>query len=119
MAAYADCGSLVFKMSNQPSFTPWETFLKLAFRHENTKITIIHFTVEGDPIIYSLYYDGIYTLMIDNTKDQYCSNTGITKLIYASLNQFTTNGGYEWVLKDCLSKGLTNSYDNLTLFTAV
>ena len=52
--------------------TVWETFLKSVDAGETAQAEIVRFTVEGDPIIETVFYDGreLY-LCVDNSRDAY------------------------------------------------
>ena len=50
----------------------WDAFVKSVDRGETAQAEIIRFTVEGDPIIESVYYDGsVFYLCVDNSRDAY------------------------------------------------
>ncbi len=50
----------------------WEAFLKHVDAGEAAQAEIVRFTVEGDPIIETVYYDGeTFYLCVDNSRDAY------------------------------------------------
>jgi len=52
--------------------TLWEAFLKSVDAGESAQAEIVRFTVEGDPIIETVFYDGkAFYLCVDNSRDAY------------------------------------------------
>lgn len=66
----------------------WEDFLTGVKAVEPAAIDIVQFTIEGDPIITCLYFDGQeFYVVRDNTRDAFAgSGTGITESRYPYLN---------------------------------
>lgn len=66
----------------------WDSFLAQVKALESAAIDIIQFTIEGEPIITYLYFDGQeFYVVRDNTRDAYAgSGAGVSECTYPYLN---------------------------------
>lgn len=85
---FFDCGTLDLPNGAAPSGREnFEEFLNVTGVGKSAAIQIIQYTVEGDPIVSTLSYDGTaYTLKVDNTADAFAgSGAGVTESTWAYL----------------------------------
>ncbi len=95
----------------------WDDFLLAVQNGETAEIDIVGFTVEGDPIITYLQFDGEAFLMVrDNTRDAW-GNGAVTESKYSYLNILQDSDDTEAVLsgvpnltREQLSSGAYETY---------
>lgn len=81
-----------------------ELFYQNTVNHLDSKLRVVHYTIEGDPIITNLSYDGeIITVQHDSTRDQYGSG---------SISTFSCNKFYKEVNPTNLSYGVSECKGN-------
>ena len=57
------------------NFPKLDEFLETTKNNINGNITIVLYTIEGDPVVYQFHYkDGVYTQFHDSTRDKYSSD---------------------------------------------
>lgn len=78
----------------------WDDFLEKVKVHESTSIDIIQFTIEGDPIITNLQFNGTdFTVVRDNTQDSFAgSRAGVTESSYKYMNLLQESDCVEVIL---------------------
>ena len=85
---FFDCGTLDLPNGAAPTGREnFEEFLNVTGVGKSAAIQITQYTVEGDPIVSTLSYDGtVYTLETDNTADAFAgSGAGVTADTWARL----------------------------------
>lgn len=85
---FFDCGTLDLPNGAAPTGREnFEEFLNVTGVGKSAAIQITQYTVEGDPIVSALSYDGTaYTLKVDNTADAFAGDgAGVTESTWARL----------------------------------
>lgn len=85
---FFDCGTLDLPNGAEPTGREnFEEFLNVTGVGKSAAIQITQYTVEGDPIVSALSYDGTaYTLKVDNTADAFAGDgAGVTESTWARL----------------------------------
>lgn len=73
--------------------TLWDTFLETAESRTPAKVIIGRFTIEGDPVLYLIDYDGeVYHWYMDPSRDRFAADKEIQSGTAKYLLQFLTCG---------------------------
>ncbi len=79
----------------------WESFLKSTDGHDPAQVCIVRFTLEGDPIIYLIEYDGqAYHWSVDNTRDTFSADHTIRSGMSVYLLELEEGDSTWYVLAD-------------------
>ena len=85
------------------------TFIKNVNDGKEDKIRVVRYTIEGDPMLHDLEYDGeIITSTTDSTRDEYGKGSVITADC-TSIDVIETNEGTEYTLSGCNKTNRDNS----------
>jgi hypothetical protein len=96
-----ESGDIVDKHGNISNLDNFNMFVDHIKQGEKDKIRIVHYTKEGDAILYDLDFDGktIHSTL-DSTRDEYGSGS-ITNARCKSIAVIETNTILEYVLEEC------------------
>lgn len=81
----------------------WQQFIENVDHHQADKVRITQYTIEGDPILYELLYDGkIIHYTFDNSMDAFGSNKGRPSTSCEGIGTKKIEDGPEgYVLTEC------------------
>lgn len=110
------CGTITFSnIEGEIDTQAWTCFSQAVVQDLEAEITIIHVTVEGDPILYHLHHDTIFQLYVDQSKDRFSAGEHDT-LYYRGLREVRDASGTDWELydfiksEDIASQDITDPY---------
>lgn len=103
-------GDVVEKHGEIKNLEKFNEFIKNVNNGRKDKIRIVVYTIEGDPIFYTLNYDSKkinYTF--DDSKDRY-GGAGTQTTTCSKIESMKTENGLKYYLSKCSSK-TSNSFD--------
>ncbi|WP_145415193.1 DUF4362 domain-containing protein [Paenibacillus xylanexedens] len=98
-----ESGDVVFLLGQMRNRDKWESFLQNVKKNQPDHVRVTMYTIEGDPIIHELIYDGtLFQSTYDATRDKYGSREEITTNTCKGLELTKIERGESvYVLTDC------------------
>lgn len=98
-----ESGDVVFLLGKMRNQDKWESFMQNVKKNQPDHVRVTMYTIEGDPIIHELIYDGtLFQSTYDATRDKYGSREEITSNTCKGLELTKVERGESvYVLTDC------------------
>ncbi|WP_434753095.1 DUF4362 domain-containing protein [Paenibacillus amylolyticus] len=98
-----ESGDVVFLLGEMRNREKWTSFMQNVKKNQPDHVRVTMYTIEGDPIIHELIYDGtLFQSTYDATRDKYGSREEITTNTCKGLELTKIERGESvYVLTDC------------------